>query len=43
MLAQLLELKYHAIADASAKLGDPKAICQLFIESQKHLYDQLAV
>ncbi|QDT34819.1 EcoAI/FtnUII family type I restriction enzme subunit R [Thalassoglobus polymorphus] len=43
LLPQLLELKYHAIADAAAKLGGVKQISQLFIEFQKYLYDQLAV
>lgn len=43
LLPQLLELNYNAIADAAAKLGSPKQISQLFIEFQKHLYDQLAV
>ena len=43
LLPQLLELKYHALADAAAKLGSINQIRQLFIEFQKHLYDQLAV
>ena len=37
-LPQLLELKYHAMADAVAALGDPGTIRQLFIGFQQHLY-----
>jgi type I restriction enzyme R subunit len=40
MLPHLLELKYHAISDASEKLGSFKSIRELFIEFQKHLYLQ---
>jgi len=37
-LPSLLELKYHAINDAEAKLGGVTKIKDLFIEFQKHLY-----
>ena len=38
-LPQLLELKYEAIADAKAKLGDTKSIRETFIGFQEHLYE----
>ena len=37
-LAPLLKLKYKAIADATADLGDPAQIRGLFIGFQKYLY-----
>lgn len=37
-LADLLELKYHSIADATEVLGGIALISQTFIEFQKHLY-----
>jgi len=42
-LPQLLELKYHAVADAVMELGDVSAIRKMFIGFQKHLYEQQAV
>ena len=36
-LPHLLELKYHAMADAVAALGDPGKIRELFIGFQQHL------
>ena len=38
-LPDLLELKYHAISDATEKLGGVSQIRELFIEFQKHLYN----
>ncbi len=35
----LLQLKYHAISDATAELGGVSRIRELFIEFQKHLYE----
>lgn len=37
-LPDLLELKYHAISDAKAKLGDIKGIRDTFIGFQRYLY-----
>jgi type I restriction enzyme, R subunit len=37
-LPQLLELKYHAIADAITELGNVNDISQVFIGFQEHLY-----
>jgi type I restriction enzyme R subunit len=37
-LPQLLELKYHAIADAITELGSVNDISQVFIGVQEHLY-----
>lgn len=37
-LPQLLELKYHAIADAITELGSVNDISQVFIGFQEHLY-----
>ncbi|AFM11222.1 EcoAI/FtnUII family type I restriction enzme subunit R [Turneriella parva] len=37
-LPNLLELKYESLSDATAALGDVKAIRSTFIESQKYLY-----
>lgn len=37
-LKPLLRLKYHAIADATAKLGPPDQIRSTFVGFQKHLY-----
>lgn len=39
-LPSLLELKYHAVSDAADKLGGIPKIRELFIEFQKHLYQQ---
>lgn len=39
-LPSLLELKYHAVIDAADKLGGIPKIRELFIEFQKHLYQQ---
>ena len=39
-LPNLLELKYHAVSDAADKLGGVPKIRELFIEFQKHLYDE---
>jgi type I restriction enzyme R subunit len=38
-LPKLLTLKYHALNDAKAVLGDVPGIRSLFINFQKHLYD----
>jgi type I restriction enzyme R subunit len=37
-LPHLLELKYHAVADAIAALGNVTDIREAFIGSQLHLY-----
>ena len=37
-LPDILELKYHAIADAKAKLGEIKTIRKTFISFQEYLY-----
>jgi type I restriction enzyme R subunit len=37
-LSQLLRLKYHAVADATAELGTPEQIRNVFIGFQKYLY-----
>jgi type I restriction enzyme R subunit len=39
-LTPLLLLKYHAIADATADLGQPAQIRKLFIEFQRFLYEE---
>jgi type I restriction enzyme, R subunit len=39
-LPQLLELKYHAIRDAVAVLGDVSTISNVFIDFQQYLYTQ---
>jgi len=39
-LPELLELKYHAIADAKQVLGDIKSIRESFIGFQAHLYQE---
>jgi type I restriction enzyme R subunit len=39
-LPDLLELKYHAVSDAAEKLGSVPNIRKLFIEFQKHLYEE---
>jgi type I restriction enzyme R subunit len=39
-LPSLLELKYHAVTDAAEKLGGVPNIRKLFIEFQKHLYEE---
>ncbi|MBC8509417.1 MAG: DEAD/DEAH box helicase family protein [Chloroflexi bacterium] len=38
-LPSLIELKYHAVADAVAELGQAPAIREMFIGFQKHLYE----
>jgi len=38
-LPSLIELKYHAIADAVAELGEVPTIREMFIGFQKHLYE----
>ena len=42
-LPQLLELKYHAVADAVAVLGNVRTIRETFIGFQKHLYARQTV
>jgi len=37
-LGKLLELKYHSIGDASAQLGSPTKIREVFTGFQKNLY-----
>lgn len=39
-LPGLLELKYHSVSDAAERLGGVPKIRDLFIEFQKHLYDE---
>lgn len=39
-LPHLLELKYQALSDASERLGSVSRIRELFIEFQKHLYEE---
>ena len=41
-LATLLNIKYHSLEDAKAVLGAVANISSLFIEFQKHLYEQVA-
>jgi len=41
-LPELLELKYHAIADAKQALGDIKSIRDSFIGFQEYLYKKSA-
>ncbi len=38
-LPHLIELKYHAVADAVAQLGQVSTIREMFIGFQKHLYE----
>jgi type I restriction enzyme R subunit len=38
-LPHLIELKYHAVADAVAKLGQVATIREMFIGFQQHLYE----
>lgn len=38
-LPHLIDLKYHAVADAVAQLGEVATIRQMFIGFQKHLYE----
>ena len=40
-LATLLNIKYHSLEDAKAVLGAVANISSLFIEFQKHLYEQI--
>jgi len=42
-LPRLIELKYHAVADAVAELGQVKNIREMFIGFQKHLYEARSV
>ena len=42
-LPDLIELKYHAVADAVAVLGSVADIRETFIGFQKHLYEAPAV
>jgi type I restriction enzyme R subunit len=37
-LRQLIALKYHSVSDATAELGSPENIHQIFVEFQRHLY-----
>ncbi len=37
-LPHLLQLKYHALSDATALLGRTEKILSTFLEFQKHLY-----
>ncbi len=39
-LPSLLELKYHAVSDAADKLGGIPKIREMFIEFQRHLYQE---
>ena len=41
-LATLLNIKYHSLEDAKEVLGAVSTISSLFIEFQKHLYEQVA-
>lgn len=41
-LPSLLELKYHSISDGTEKLGGVNKIKNLFIDFQKHLYEERA-
>ncbi len=41
-LPHLIELKYHAVSDAVAELGQVAAIREMFIDFQEHLYVQQA-
>ncbi len=41
-LPHLIELKYHAVADAVADLGQVTNIREMFIGFQKHLYESQA-
>jgi type I restriction enzyme R subunit len=41
-LPKLLQLKYHAIHDATEQLGSVPAIRAMFIGFQKYLYGQQA-
>lgn len=41
-LTPLLQLKYHAIADAFSELGDAKQIREIFTGFQKYLYQDVA-
>ncbi|MEY3289859.1 MAG: hypothetical protein RLZZ419_2101 [Pseudomonadota bacterium] len=41
-LATLLNIKYHSLEDAKDVLGSVATISSLFIEFQKHLYEQIA-
>jgi len=42
-LPDLIELRYDAVADAVAELGQVSAIREMFIDFQKYLYQQQAV
>jgi type I restriction enzyme R subunit len=42
-LPRLIDLKYHAVADAVSELGQVAAIRKMFIGFQKHLYGRREV
>ena len=42
-LPHLIELKYHAVADAVVELGQVASIREMFIGFQKHLYEVKSV
>ena len=42
-LPHLIELKYHAVADAVAELGQVATIREMFIGFQKHLYEAISI
>ncbi|MFC1734781.1 EcoAI/FtnUII family type I restriction enzme subunit R [Candidatus Hydrogenedentota bacterium] len=42
-LPQLLELKYHAVADAVEELGEPTVIAEIFTDFQQFLYERTRV
>ena len=39
-LSPLLKLKYSAISDAFAELGQPEQVRRVFVEFQRHLYER---
>ena len=42
-LPHLIDLKYHAVADAATELGPVATIREMFIGFQKHLYEARSV
>ncbi len=42
-LPNLIELKYHSVADAVDALGDVADIRELFVGFQEHLYEEQVV
>lgn len=42
-LPGLIELEYHAVADAVAELGEVAGIREMFIGFQRHLYEAKSV